>query len=254
MTMSHEPVEAQQARIARIRRDLSELDYSRNLQRLSLGGNSQTQIANWLGISQPSVSSALRNAEKVAMPPEGFSGVTPEEIIQRYAVGLINKTQLIDELVNYPYAKAPPTDGHDSLTVDPRGTWDEVGDAVRRGLIDDDIYELVFNIRHELEGALEQLTVESSKPDQEHDDHQVDTARPERACIFITYDSAKEPYRHVIVPVDLGIKDSWIMQTPTGLLEYLRSKTSRVEGKFFHVDDYMGKLPGTTITNDLRSK
>lgn len=253
MTKSHEPVEAQQARIARIRRDLSELDYSRNLQRLSLGGNSQTQIANWLGISQPSVSSALRNAEKVAMPPEGFSGVTPEEIIQRYAVGLINKAQLIDELVTYPYAKAPATDGHDSLTVDPPGTWDEVGDAVRHGLIDDDLYELVFNIRHELEGVLEQLTVESSKPEQEHD-HQVDTARRKGAYVFITYDSVKESYSPLVVPMDLGIKYPWIRQPPTEPFKYLRRKFSGVEGKIFHFDDYTGNLSGTVIANDLRSK
>lgn len=40
------------------------------------------------------------------------------------------------------------TDGYDSLIVDPPGTWSEIDDAARRGLISDDIYETVFNRRH----------------------------------------------------------------------------------------------------------
>src|SRR5699024_3124770 len=103
-------------------------------------GFSQRQISRWLGITQPSVNSALRTAAKVAMPVEGFSGATPMEICQRYAAGFIDREQLIDELTRFPYAPGATTDGYDSLIVDPPGTWSEVSESIDRGLVDDDVY------------------------------------------------------------------------------------------------------------------
>lgn len=82
------------------------------------------------------------------MSNDGFSGPTPYEICQRYAAGVIDRVQLVDELIRFPYVKAGETDGYDSLIVDEPGAWSEVGDAVRRGLIEEDIYEEVFNRRH----------------------------------------------------------------------------------------------------------
>jgi len=142
------PAEAQAAVRARQRKEIAELDYRRELRRLSELGHTQTQIAKWLRISQPSVLSALRTAGKVPMPEEGFSGATPYEICQRYAGGLIDRAQLVDELTRFPYAEGGHTDGYDSLIVDPPGTWSEVSDARRHGLIEDDVYEEVFNRRH----------------------------------------------------------------------------------------------------------
>lgn len=82
------------------------------------------------------------------MSNDGSSGATPYEICQRYAAGVIDRMQLIDELTRFPYVKDGETDGYDSLIVDEPGTWSEVGDAVRRGLIEEDIYEEVFTRRH----------------------------------------------------------------------------------------------------------
>ncbi|WP_157550715.1 hypothetical protein [Microbacterium sp. Root553] len=79
---------------------------------------------------------------------EGFSGSTPYEICERFAAGLIEESQVIDELVRYPYAPGGTTDGYDSLIVDPPGTWSEVSTAARHGLIGDNVYEAVFNRRH----------------------------------------------------------------------------------------------------------
>ncbi|MHB9004294.1 MAG: hypothetical protein ACYC6C_09570 [Coriobacteriia bacterium] len=152
MTTAEVPAEARAAMRARRRKEIDELDYRRELRRLEECGYSQTQISKWLGIAQPSVLSALRTAAKVTMPLEGFSGATPYEICQRYAGGLIDRAQLVDELTRFPYAKGGQTDGYDSLIVDPVGTWSEVSDARRRGLIEDDVYEEVFNGRH---GAVE---------------------------------------------------------------------------------------------------
>lgn len=149
MTIAEIPVEARAAVRARRRKEIDELDYRRELRRLKERGFTQSEIARWLGIAQPSVTSALRTASKVAMPLDGFSGATPAEICQRYAAGFLNRAQLIDELVRFPYAKSGETDGLDSLLVDPPGTWSEVSTAVRRGLIEEDVYEDVFNRRRE---------------------------------------------------------------------------------------------------------
>ena len=151
MTIAEIPAEARAAMRARRRKEIDELDYRRELRRLDELGYSQTQISKWLGIAQPSVLSALRTAAKVTMPIEGFSGATPYEICQRYAAGFIDREKLVDELTRFPYVKGGQTDGYDSLIVEPAGTWSEVDDAARRGLIEDDIYEEVFNRRHGLE-------------------------------------------------------------------------------------------------------
>ncbi len=148
MAIADVPVEARAAVRARRRKEIDELDYRRELRRLEERGYSQTQISKWLGIAQPSVLSALRTAAKVTMPLDGFSGATPYEICQRYAGGLIDRAQLVDELTRFPYVEGGHTDGYDSLIVDPAGTWSEVSDARRRGLIENDVYEEVFNRRH----------------------------------------------------------------------------------------------------------
>lgn len=148
MTIAEVPAEARAAVLARRRKEIDELDYRRELRRLDQHGYSQREIARWLGIAQPSVLSALRTAGKVPMPLDGFSGATPYEICQRYAAGFIDRAQLVDELTRFPYVKGGQTDGYDSLIVDPPGAWSEVDDAARRGLIEDDVYEEVFNRRH----------------------------------------------------------------------------------------------------------
>lgn len=148
MTIVEVPAQARAAVRARRRKEIDELDYRRELRRLGESGFTQAQMARWLGIAQPSVNSALRTAAKVSMPVEGFSGAGPAEICQRYAAGLIGRAQLVDELTRFPYALGGHTDGYDDLLVDPAGTWAEVSAAVRRGLIEEDVYDEVFALRH----------------------------------------------------------------------------------------------------------
>jgi hypothetical protein len=80
------PAETRAAVLTRRRKELDELGCRRELRRLAERGYSQRGISKWLGIAQPSALSALRTAAKVLMPLEGFSGATPYEIRQRYAV------------------------------------------------------------------------------------------------------------------------------------------------------------------------
>ena len=137
-------------RRARARLDIAELDYRRMLRQMAEVGLSQREIAGAMGISQPSVNSALKTAAKVSRPVAGFSGATPWEICQRYAAGLLSREGLVEELVAFPYAPAGEVGEVDSLIVDSPGTWDEVVQAVDLGLVEDEVYEAVFNRRHAL--------------------------------------------------------------------------------------------------------
>ncbi|NTW39882.1 MAG: hypothetical protein HGA44_08315 [Cellulomonadaceae bacterium] len=147
MTITEIPAEARPAVRLRRRREIDELDYRRELRRLTERGYSQREVARWLGISQPALSSALRTAARVEMPATGFSGASPLEICQRYAAGLIERAQLVDELTRWTYARRDRTDGYDSLAVDQEGTWADVEFAAGTGLIEDEVYDEVFQKR-----------------------------------------------------------------------------------------------------------
>jgi hypothetical protein len=72
---------------------------------------------------------------------DGFSGATPYEICERYAAGMIDRERLVDELARYPYVPTPRTESlADDLLMTPPGTWADVCDADRRGLIPEDVY------------------------------------------------------------------------------------------------------------------
>ena len=129
-------------RLLRNRRAVDGLDYLRLLRRLS-ASMSQIGIARELGLTQPSISSALKTAVNVADVREGFSGANPYEIVQRYAAGELGYDQMVDELSRWEYVPIPEADGYDWLTEDPDGTFEEVGKALDEGLIDSETYEWI---------------------------------------------------------------------------------------------------------------
>lgn len=138
------PADARPVVRARQRRECDDLDYRRELLRLVERGYTQRQVAHWLGIAQPSLSSALKTARTTPLPREGFSGASPKEICQRYAADFLSREQLVDELTRWDYAPMAETDGYDSLLVDPPGSFAEVIAAADAGLIDDDVYDEVL--------------------------------------------------------------------------------------------------------------
>ena len=61
--------------------------------------------------------------------------------------GRISRQRLLDELRVWPYAPGPGlTDGYDDLIVEPPGTFEEVVDALRHGLLDAQTYEAVLDM------------------------------------------------------------------------------------------------------------
>ena len=136
------------ARRLRSRRAVDGLDYLRELRRLSVA-MSQTDLAQSLGVTQPTISAALKSAAKVPDPLEGFSGASAYEIAQRYAAGEIDRDQLVDELTRWEYVPTPHTDGpYDDLLIIPDGTFEEVAQARRDGLIDGETYDEILHASH----------------------------------------------------------------------------------------------------------
>ncbi|RXR22092.1 MarR family transcriptional regulator [Oerskovia turbata] len=127
----------------RHRQDVDRRDELRTLRRLA-ATMTQTQIAKELRISQPAVNKALKAAGRVPDVREGFSGASPYEIAERYAAGQIDRAQLVEELMRWPYAEQTKTDGFDWLVEEAPGTFEEVGRALDEGLIDDETYDAVL--------------------------------------------------------------------------------------------------------------
>ena len=129
-------------RLLRYRQAIDRLDELRELRALSIAGASQVELARQLGISQPSVNKALKRAMAVRDVLAGFSGATPFEIAQRYAAGLIDRAQLIDELGRFPYVPVSLA-ARDGMNATVPGTAREILDALDAGLIDEDTYDAI---------------------------------------------------------------------------------------------------------------
>lgn len=128
-------------------RELSEvalLDYKRLL-RAAAKQMTQTQIAGILRLSQPAIATALKRAAKVPDAVADFKAASPHEVCQRYAAGLISRDEVVRELVAWPYNDTPTFNEFGEVQGDTSGTFTDVENAVMFGLIDDSIYEEVFN-------------------------------------------------------------------------------------------------------------
>lgn len=134
-----------EARLLRARElmEVTLLDYKRALKE-ARQEMTQTQMAKVLRISQPAVAKALQRAAEVPDAAQ-FNAASPHEVCQRYAAGLIDRDEVIRELIAWPYPSAPSVNEFGELEGDTAGTFTDVENAVAFGLIDETIYEEVFN-------------------------------------------------------------------------------------------------------------
>ncbi|MFJ2620311.1 hypothetical protein [Glutamicibacter sp. NPDC087344] len=102
-------------------------------------------MAEILRISQPAVATALQRAAKVPETVANFKAASPHEVCQRYAAGLIDRDEVVRGLVAWPYSDTPKFNEFGEVQGDATGTFTDVENAVMFGLIDDSIYEEVFN-------------------------------------------------------------------------------------------------------------
>lgn len=146
------PVSA--VRRLRHRHIIDRLDYLRGLRRLA-AGMTQADLARELGLTQPSISSALKSAAKVADPPAGFSGASVYEIAQRFTAGELGRDELVDQLSRWPDAPGPDRPAALDSVPDPaldndRSPRRELGKALQDGLLDEAAYRAVLEQRKRL--------------------------------------------------------------------------------------------------------
>ena len=124
---------------------LDRLDYLRGLRRLARR-MTQSDLARALGLTQPSISSALKSAAKVADPRPGFAGASPYEIAQRYTAGDLDRDELIDQLGRWDEAGAAGTaPGPGAGPSGTPATIEQLDRALRDGLIDEPTYRLIIS-------------------------------------------------------------------------------------------------------------
>jgi DNA-binding transcriptional regulator YdaS (Cro superfamily) len=126
----------------RSRQVVTRVSYLRELRRAAQD-TTQTQLARLIGISQPSVNSALKSAAAVPDVRPGFSGATTYEIAQRYDAGELTREQTIDELGRWSYRPGSPSDGYDWTTAD-AGEFVDVRRAFSEHLIDAEMYDEIL--------------------------------------------------------------------------------------------------------------
>lgn len=129
---------------ARVRREVAELDYQRALVRAAQS-HSQREIAHTVQLSQPSVSSALKTARRVAMPEPGQQWASPYEVCQRYAAGELDRDEALRVLCAWPYVEPEgKPDPWDDLMLHTEGSIDDVVQAHGDNLIDDEMYAAII--------------------------------------------------------------------------------------------------------------
>jgi len=151
MVVKHHTKKPDVSRAFKLRHEvaLKRLDYDREVAELVVDWG-QSGLSRELHVSQPTIHDTVKKARKLAPVKPGFSGASPYEIAQRFAVGEIGPEDVIDQLARWDYAAQDHTDGYDSLLVDPAGTFDEVGKALSDGLLDDATYDAIVDRREEL--------------------------------------------------------------------------------------------------------
>lgn len=124
---------------AQARTELASIDFKRAIQEASQHIRQKT-IAEWARLSEPRVSQIVHRTKRCR---PGFSGASPTEIAQRYAVGDIDENQAVDELTRWIYVPLPIADPFDETWTPGRGTWLEVEDAWFARLITDDMFAAI---------------------------------------------------------------------------------------------------------------
>ncbi|MFJ2619553.1 hypothetical protein [Glutamicibacter sp. NPDC087344] len=138
----HDEIRAQLLR-ARQRVEVDVLDYKRTL-KAAAEVMSQREMAALQGMSQPAVAKALQRAQAVPAVVGEFNSASPYEVCQRYAAGFIDRAEVVRQLVAWPYKPTPWANEYGEYEESLDGTWEEVSDAARYGLIDYAIYDEVL--------------------------------------------------------------------------------------------------------------
>lgn len=126
---------------ARAAKELAEIRLLRVVVREHDNGRSQVAIADALGVSQAAISKMLVRAR---LTPE-VQDETPWEVALRYAAGELTREQMLDAFAAWPWTFSTFLDLDQAWPEQfVRGSWEDVGRAVRAGYLSEQDYEVVF--------------------------------------------------------------------------------------------------------------
>ena len=120
------------------RAQVAELDYLRALREAAQGMTLDEIATQFPGVGRSELANELSQAHKLAPVPQGFSGASPFELCQRYAIGELTETGLIEQLSRWKYATLPATKVPTIATVP--GSIQDLDRARRRHLINSRLY------------------------------------------------------------------------------------------------------------------
>lgn len=125
-------------------RELARLHLLRSVQDAARDKVSQTAIARDAGVSQPEVHRILRRLSDFPTMLER----TPREVILRWVVGRIGHEEMVEELLSWPYTFSVDVEPTNPEGEYSSGTWDQVTEAMLRGLLgEEDYVRLVEHVR-----------------------------------------------------------------------------------------------------------
>lgn len=159
-------IAAHDARVSRATMLVAQLDYRRALVGLVSAGFIQQDIADAVGITQPTLSRALKIAQGSAAVREGFSGASVLEVCQRYTAGYLSQAQVIDELTRWRYEprSKDPIDFFDIFAPDSPGSVEDLTSALDEGFLDDETYDLILDALQQAYLARSQADAGTSRP------------------------------------------------------------------------------------------
>lgn len=128
---------ANQLQIAYAVKELAYLRHLRAVVQESVAGTPQTKVAFDAGISQAEVSRILKRVKLVP----GMIEECPRETILLGVIGEITHSEMMHRLEAWPYSFARDVEPENPLSERATGTWDQVTNALHRGLLSESDYE-----------------------------------------------------------------------------------------------------------------
>ena len=124
-----------------IRATIHRVDSSRYIQQQIRAGRKPESFRSEVLLSDEEFGRFVKYPLEEVKP--GFSGASIREICDRYAVGLLSRDQIIDELQRWPYEPRQTLRWFYENNTDLSSEYLEL--AYDRGLISEDIYDAVYD-------------------------------------------------------------------------------------------------------------
>lgn len=125
---------------ATAKEELGRIRKLRAINRVNERGMKQTEIANFVGLSQAEVSRILK---RISIAPTMLDRC-PREVILENVAGELSHDEMLDELAGWKFSFARDAEPDNPLSIRTVGAWEQVTQALYRGLIDYEDYDFLL--------------------------------------------------------------------------------------------------------------